>query len=314
MTRLVLCGAIALGTLAGCALAPSGPDPRLDLSGIARFAAPRATQATLSEVASYATVSLIDAANNRSVSTTLTNENGAFRLSFPSTFKPDPAKFYYLEAVKGLSENRPGYVAARLRTLARFNNGWTTLTNTQPNGGIVVDLGTTALSIGAALRHNNPASFDFLSLIGAYSPEEGGHYVHPAPALSTDDYGSLVALTAESLGRSEDPVASVGLTLPNTWHRRGAYVTVSAIEPASGSVGTSLTIRGTGFSAIPGNNLVTLGDARATVATSSLTFVTVTVPPEARTASVSIRVGAFSALGPTFTVTGVVSGGVSDQF
>ena len=53
---------------------------------------------------------------------------------------------------------------------------------------------------------------------------------------------------------------------------------VSAFSPASGAVGTSVTITGTGFGATPAGNIVFFGATMATVTSASATSLTVTVP------------------------------------
>ena len=54
---------------------------------------------------------------------------------------------------------------------------------------------------------------------------------------------------------------------------------VSGFAPASGVVGTAVTISGTGFSAIATDNRVTFNGIAATVTTATAGALTVTVPP-----------------------------------
>jgi hypothetical protein len=54
--------------------------------------------------------------------------------------------------------------------------------------------------------------------------------------------------------------------------------TISSFSPQSGPVGTSLTITGTNFSAIPENNIVYVGATKATVTAATQSQLTVTVP------------------------------------
>ena len=54
--------------------------------------------------------------------------------------------------------------------------------------------------------------------------------------------------------------------------------TISSFSPASGPVGTSVVITGTGFNATPSNNIVFLGATMATVTAASIVSLTVTVP------------------------------------
>jgi len=54
--------------------------------------------------------------------------------------------------------------------------------------------------------------------------------------------------------------------------------TITNFTPASGPVGTNVTITGTNFSATPANNIVFFGATRATVTAATTTSLTVTVP------------------------------------
>ncbi len=54
--------------------------------------------------------------------------------------------------------------------------------------------------------------------------------------------------------------------------------TIASFTPTSGPVGTSVTISGSNFNSLPGNNIVYFGSVRAIVNTSSTNQITVTVP------------------------------------
>ena len=54
--------------------------------------------------------------------------------------------------------------------------------------------------------------------------------------------------------------------------------TIISFTPASGTIGTSVTIIGTNFSATPTNNIVFFGATKATVTAATTTQLTVTVP------------------------------------
>ena len=61
-------------------------------------------------------------------------------------------------------------------------------------------------------------------------------------------------------------------------HVLTAQPTISSFSPTSGSVGTTVTITGTNFNAIPANNTVYFGAAKAVVSAASTTSLTVSVP------------------------------------
>jgi YD repeat-containing protein len=71
-------------------------------------------------------------------------------------------------------------------------------------------------------------------------------------------------------------------------------VSVIAFTPSSGSVGTTVTISGTGFSATPASNTVTFNGTTATVSSASTTQLVVTVPSGATTGTISVTAPAGS--------------------
>ncbi|MBI6546179.1 MAG: hypothetical protein HY692_05255, partial [Cyanobacteria bacterium NC_groundwater_1444_Ag_S-0.65um_54_12] len=88
----------------------------LPLAGQVRWQepSPKTILVTTVEIASAATVALIDPASGQTVATTLTSPTGAFSLALPS-WRPQDDKPYLLEAVKGMAAggnpNRAGAAA-----------------------------------------------------------------------------------------------------------------------------------------------------------------------------------------------------------
>jgi FG-GAP-like repeat/IPT/TIG domain/Secretion system C-terminal sorting domain len=70
-----------------------------------------------------------------------------------------------------------------------------------------------------------------------------------------------------------------------------AQPTVTSFSPASGPVGTSVTITGTNFSATPVNNIVFFGAVKANVITATATSLTVTVPAGATYQPITVLAG-----------------------
>jgi hypothetical protein len=68
----------------------------------------------------------------------------------------------------------------------------------------------------------------------------------------------------------------------------GPAPTISSLAPASGAIGTMVTITGTNFNTQNDNNIVFFGPVRATVLSSSANSITVTVPPGAGYQPVSV--------------------------
>ncbi len=86
-----------------------------------------------------------------------------------------------------------------------------------------------------------------------------------------------------------------------------AQPTVAGFTPASGPVGTSITITGTGFSPTPANNTVFFGATQATVNTASTTALTATVPLGATHQPITVLVAglmSYSKLSFSTTYTG----------
>lgn len=65
-------------------------------------------------------------------------------------------------------------------------------------------------------------------------------------------------------------------------------VSISSFAPASGPVGTSVTIHGAGFAPVPAQNTVKFGSITASVSSASVTTLVATVPAGATTAPISV--------------------------
>ncbi|TRX54302.1 hypothetical protein FNH22_19490 [Fulvivirga sp. M361] len=79
-------------------------------------------------------------------------------------------------------------------------------------------------------------------------------------------------------------------------------VTITGIEPVGSDIGTTVTISGTNFSRTLSNNKVNFNGAIAEVTEATDTTLTVTVPDDATTGSISVFHGGFTATGPVFTI------------
>lgn len=79
---------------------------------------------------------------------------------------------------------------------------------------------------------------------------------------------------------------------------------ISSFSPTNGSVGTSVTITGTNFSATTTNNIVKFNGIAASVTGSSATSITTSVPTSAATGKITVEVGGQTATSSgDFTVT-----------
>lgn len=77
---------------------------------------------------------------------------------------------------------------------------------------------------------------------------------------------------------------------------------ITSLNPASGQIGSSVSITGTNFSPTASNNTVTFNGTAATVTSASATTLVVTVPAGATTGPVVVKVGSLSSNGVSYTV------------
>lgn|GEM_PF-2475629 len=283
---------------------------RVDLS------AARKTQAATADLLGAATVSLIDAKSNQTVTSTVTTPDGQFALTFPAGFQPVPGRSYYIEAIKGLSGNLPGANAARLRTLLQFQTaGWTSLTSATPNGFVTVSRSTTAIAAMLALKGGNAPDTNAAALLGSLTlgatdsalvPTTPDTFT-PVASFSNADFHAAFGIIDAALGADRDPVAAITYD-----QARGLFLlvplgsgpVVTGLSATSGKSGIALSITGTNFDLVPGNNVVVFAN-QATVSalpTSTTTRLDVVVPATALTGPVLVQRGRNVYNGPAFTV------------
>lgn len=220
LSNLALVTALVF-VLAGCMEGPasiskqqepsaSNPSTGTSIQGKVSFDS-RATQTTIAEAGTRATVSVIEASTNHTVAATITDANGVFNLTFSASFSPTPNTPYYMEAIKGLGNNLPGNGTVRVRTLVSYKDGtWSSILGANH----IVSAGTTALCIGAALKGTTEQGVDYASLIGKL--DILGDYT-PVQNLTSEDYTTLLGLVRQALAENRDPVAVVTLSPSNSW-------------------------------------------------------------------------------------------------
>ena len=146
-----------------------------------------------------------------------------------------------------------------------------------------------------------PGTYDIRVLASGYSGlVQNG--VTVLPALSTtvnfslslasifytyDDVGRLVSVTDIASDSAMYSYDAVGNLLSIGRHLSSA-ASIIGFTPSSGPVGTLVTINGTGFSAIPGQNTVTFHGVAATVSASSPVQLVATVPAGATTGTIAV--------------------------
>jgi|HubBroStandDraft_6_1064221.scaffolds.fasta_scaffold02149_4 RHS repeat-associated protein len=117
-----------------------------------------------------------------------------------------------------------------------------------------------------------------------------------------------VTLTVPS-GATSGPllVAEDGVTSNTIQFTVTEALSVTALNPNVGPVGSSVTITGTGFSASPSNSTVTFNGILTTTTGWSDTQITAIVPAGTTTGPVSVDVAGITALGPNFQINNTVT-------
>ncbi|HLJ29310.1 MAG TPA: IPT/TIG domain-containing protein [Candidatus Angelobacter sp.] len=192
-----------------------------------------------------------------------------------------------------------------------------------PSGALT----TTSVTVTVAGQASNAASFSILApALTNLSPSSGpsgsavtvtGSNFGPfqgkevvsfngnfAPILSWSD-SSIVAIVPASAVTGNVYVIN-GTPPSNTVASNGINFTVplvlNGISPASGIIGTSVTLFGSSFGASQGSSMVTFNGVSAAVTSWSDTTITATVPFAATTGAVVVTVGGQSSNGIAFTV------------
>lgn len=321
----LLVGLLLAFVMAGCprglvsptaqAPVPSAVPP---LSGEARFVA-RSVQASMSEVALAATVSLIEASTNATVASSVTDAEGRFLLSFGG-YKPSSTEAYFLEAVKGLSSggeaNRAGASVARVRTLVYWNSGgWRSLTNSIAGAGLIVSRSTTALALVASLRAAAGQAADTGAMVGSLevgirdsslTPATDDTFTPGTSGIGKDEYHRVYGLVGEALVADEDPMAMIAMDAgpPRQYLRSEQGFTVSGLSAIAGASYDTLTITGYGFDPTLSKNVVTFNGFRAevTAVSADRKSLTVRVPRRAGlSGAIAVQVGGVVKLGPVWT-------------
>ncbi|HEY9897589.1 MAG TPA: IPT/TIG domain-containing protein [Pantanalinema sp.] len=291
------------------------PDAAPEKSLFGRVVFPRyRAQALIEEVATAATVSVIDPVRNETVATSLTDAQGRFRMGFKKQTLAN--QVYYLEAVKGLSSNAVGKDAVRVRTFIQYQGGgWRSLTSAAPGFAILINQSTTALCLMVSLREST-SPVDPLTLLGRLYPgvpagDSPDTFVNNpgVTGVQEGDFASLRALVATLLADDRDPFDGVR-------YENGAYdlkigfgasLSVTDLDPALATAGDTVSVRGSGFTASA--SVVFSPAATADLLQATPTALKVRVPQGAATGEVRVSVGGQSATA-SFTLVPLVSGGL----
>ncbi|MNR81319.1 Serine/threonine-protein kinase PknD [compost metagenome] len=284
----------------------SSMGPRLE----GRVSARRGVQANvLQDIASHATVSLIDTASGLTLATTVTDQNGSFSLQFGTGFVPVSQRPYFLEAIKGIKGDNPEYNQAgadalRLRTLIFYQanpEGWVSLENAEP-GPIYLSMATTTVSLAIAHMQLVVPQFSPHAFIGCLAT---GTYVADSRPLSEAVYADLYSKVETAILENRDPLHFIAYdsqngSFPSTY----LSFSISGITPSSGAIGTPVVLEGEGF--LSGTlDQVAINGLAVTYNPATLTDnrIEFTIPSGARSGNLSVTINGVSQAGPRFTVT-----------
>lgn len=271
-------------------------------------------QATIGDVATAATVSLIDPRDNRTRATALTDSKGAFNL--PVNLIPAPGTVYFLEGVKGLGNNAVGKDALRVRTLIQFKDGqWSGIGNAP---GIIISTATTAISALVGL-HQGFAPIDPAAVIRTvrHGVPSGGlpdTFDAGSTGLTEAEFGEAYGLVQKALIGNHDPIDGIvytgtGFALKPGISTEPTGPVLAGVDPALASEGDAISISGTGFSSFPGDNSVVFTPSVAgEVLDAAPTRLRVRVPAGAKSGNLVVTVGGIGATA-SFNVIPSVTGG-----
>jgi hypothetical protein len=192
----------------------------------------------------------------------------------------------------GLSTVFDGWANNTNQTKSGSSGTCGAMTTTNPDDLIVVAV-TAGVTNVNTYSFNSPFTFD-ASMSNSAAAILSGHYV--AAATSS---GLLTSFTwGPSYNVGNYGCLQVGIRA----NPQAATPVITNLSPASGVVGTSVTIAGNNFGSTEGTSTVTFSGTLATPTSWSATGITVLVPVAATTGNVVVTVGSVPSAGMQFTV------------
>jgi len=297
----------------------------------------RQTQATYADVASAATVSLMEitvqgsgataTAVSTTVATTVTNATGGFSLNIPG-FKPKDTSTYIFEAVKGLASNSVNNDAVRLRTyLKPQSGGWLSLTSMNPARPVVyISEGTTAIAIMYGLRPGGVDPMGFMGTIQAgvpdssVAPTSGDTYTIPTTGSgwpNQDEFHKTSDLVRRAVEGDTDPITAVQFSTGGSFFvKTNQDPFVETLSSYAAGFGAPIIVKGLRFDPVANKNTVYFGGETGLAATidtskpNSVAELYVTVPSNAVSGGVLVRNAYGLSNAIQFTVIPQVNGAV----
>jgi hypothetical protein len=149
-------------------------------------------------------------------------------------------------------------------------------------------------SVTVSITDSTPGFSISFTTDGSTPPTSPTSQTYSAPFSVTTT--TTVNAVAMATGFSNSSIGTATYTLQGV-------PSISGLSPASGPIGTAVTITGTNFGSTQGTSSVTFNGTTASVTTWSGTSIATSVPTGATTGSVVVTVGGVASNGSTFTVT-----------
>jgi hypothetical protein len=166
-------------------------------------------QAAPGEVVEFASVSLIDPQDGKTLSGGRTKANGDFSLTPDGSLNLPPDSYYYLEVSKRLNASAIGSNVVAMRTVLKWTAaGWASITNASGGSGeIVVNPTTTAVLL---LEHED-ATIGFEEIVGKVSGAPSYTTVTAFGAHTPASVAARATEVSNLLAANQDPLGSAGL-------------------------------------------------------------------------------------------------------
>jgi hypothetical protein len=229
------------------------------------------TKSSIDSIKSNATVSIINPANNNTIGSGLTDDNGAFTIN-PSGVTINNNDIFILEALKRSGTSKANIVSIRTY-IKRVGSTWQSITFPD----IKINSNTTALSVIEDLNSNvNPED-----LINTIDTANSNNFT-PFGSVTQSVLDNVSEMVKYVLATNSDPFKMISFENNNYLVKENIPILkLNNLSGNSGLGGTEITISGTGFSTVPEKNIVTFmlsSPVTGTVTASSDTQLTVTVP------------------------------------
>jgi hypothetical protein len=191
------------------------------------------------------------------------------------------------------------------------------------SGGTVVKTGAANAGGTYSIGGLSPGTYTVSAAAAGYQPTiQSGVVVTEGGTATANislpiDSASAVRYTYDELGRLKSVVDLTGETAVYTYDAVGnvtaiarhasATVSITTFIPGAGPVGTSVTISGTGFSAVPAENTVRFNGVAAQVSSATSTQLVAVVPAGATTGPITVELTTGSATSSTSFAVGATA-------